>query len=505
VAGRLNTISGRMMLVLLSIHAVLLPAGFFGVLLTVRTGQQEAFIDHARIYARIFADIFEDQQSPQTETEIVRYLDSAVLGGRAVFAVIRLDDAVLSSSLMSPEEAELFHEDFEFGEHGDDVYYLSVPLEINGRDAVLQLGLDETPTLQQIDSVRGTLINLMLLYFFGTLLLATLFSEVLARPLKRLQRDSREIADGDYSRQLTVATRIQEIQDLGRDLETMRSNIVGVNAKLKQEIAEREAAEAEQRQLEARLRHAQRLESIGTLAGGVAHEFNNVLLPLLLYTDLALEDLPPDSPARPYLNRVVSLANRAKGLSEKILTFGRDRGESHRLAIDIGPVVEEAMSMVRALIPATIDIRTDIDGDAGAVLCDAAEIQQLIVNLCSNAFLALQSGGGHITVALDQCDVSEEFARNYARLQAGPHVRLKVTDTGEGMDAATVERIFEPFFTTREVGKGTGLGMSVVHGIVTKHGGEIIVSSVPKLGTTIAVYFPIVATDVPHAEEGRQQ
>ncbi len=494
------------MLVLLGIHAVLLPAGFFGVLMTMKTEQQEAFIDHARIYARIVADIFESQQSPETEQEIIRFLDSVVLGGRSIYAAVHFDDGLLiKSSLMELQETELFAEDFEFGDHGDNVYYLSVPLTINNSEAVLQLGVDETTTLQQISDIRRTLFNIILIYFFTTMLLAALFSAALARPLKRLRRDSRAVADGDYFRNLTVISKISEIHDLGSDLETMRSSIVGVNAQLKQEIADREAAEEEQRQLQAKLRHAQRIESIGTLAGGVAHEFNNVLLPLLLYTELALEDLPADSPAREHLERVVRLANRGKGLSQKILTFGHALGETHRLPVAIAPVVEEALSMTRALIPATVEMRVHIDPLAGDVLCDPAEIQQLLVNLCSNAFLALQPGGGHIAITVERRIVTSSFAAKHARLEPGPYACLTVTDTGIGMDERTVERIFEPFFTTREVGMGTGLGLSVIHGIVTKLNGEIVVSSAPERGTTITVYFPLAEFQASSVEEGRKQ
>jgi signal transduction histidine kinase len=157
---------------------------------------------------------------------------------------------------------------------------------------------------------------------------------------------------------------------------------------------------------------------------------------------------------------------------------------------DIAPIIDEATSMVRALIPSSIDIQLDVQRPAGPMLCDPNEIQQVVVNLCSNAFQSLHSGGGRIKVSLRNCGVSSELAAKYPKLGEGNYVQLTVCDNGEGMDSATIERIFDPFFTTREVGKGTGLGLSVVHGIVVKHEGEIVVSSEPGAGTTIDVYFP---------------
>lgn len=151
--------------------------------------------------------------------------------------------------------------------------------------------------------------------------------------------------------------------------------------------------------------------------------------------------------------------------------------------------------MIRALLPATVDLRADIDPDCGAVMCAPEQVQQLLVNLCNNAYQALSDGSGHIAVSLQQKQVSEQMANRHRDLEAARHVVLEVRDTGKGMDAATQERIFEPFFTTQEVGKGTGLGLSVVHGIVKRHDGEIVVESEPGKGTRFSVYLPLVGED----------
>jgi two-component system cell cycle sensor histidine kinase/response regulator CckA len=197
---------------------------------------------------------------------------------------------------------------------------------------------------------------------------------------------------------------------------------------------------------------------------------------------------------RAKLVRVMELALRAKGLSQQILAFGSRSGEADEAdgaAIDIAPVIEESLSLVRVLIPATVDIQADIKHGLGLVLCDAVQIQQLVLNLCNNAFRSLSRGGGRIQVSVVSDVVDAEFVAQHPRLSEGRHVILTVSDTGVGMDASTVERIFEPFFTTQEVGQGTGLGLSIVHGIVVRHDGEITVSSTPGQGTVIRIYFPL--------------
>jgi signal transduction histidine kinase len=490
MARDLKSLSSRMVLAVLLINAVLLPMLSYGMLTLVRNVQEDFFTDHVRIYSRVFADLLQANDALATEAEIVAGLDSSILGGRCVYAAVNMGGSRLLSSLMEAADGDKFVEDFQFGEHDDGVYYLSIPLQFAETSAVLELGFDEQPTVLDIERARENILTIVFVYLLVTVVLVILLSTLVSRPLRRLRRDSRQVASGDYSRQMSVKSEIFEISELTRDLEHMRSTLVGINDRLEGEIASREVAEAERRKAEIYLRHTHRLQSIGTLAGGVAHEFNNVLLPMLLYTDLALEDLPADSPVRPNLERVMKLANRAKGLSEQILTFGRPAGDALEATPDIAPVIDEAMSMVRALMPANIEIQLDIERPVGPLLCNPNEIQQLVVNLCSNAYQSLLSGRNVIKVVLENSRVTAEFAGKHPKLQEGAYIRLRVSDTGEGMDSATIERIFDPFFTTREVGKGTGLGLSVVHGIVVKHDGEIVVASEVGVGTTIDVYFP---------------
>lgn len=391
---------------------------------------------------------------------------------------------------MNVQDAGLFREDFAFGEHDDDVYYLSLPVSGLAEPAVLKLGYDESPIHEDLVAVRLTLIYVLSAYLLLTLVVAGFMSATIVSPLRWLQTVSRAISSGDVDRELKPDSRLEEISALADDLERMRRNLVGINARLKEEIAERAQAEADRRQLEEQAHHHERLRSLGTLAGGVAHEFNNVLQPMVLYLELALEDLPADSPIAENLLRVQELARRAKGLSQQILTFSRDDSDPRFVTENLAPIAEEAVTMIRALLPATVDLRIDINPDCSPVKCAPEQIQQLLVNLCNNAHQALSDDAGYISVSLGEVQVSDQLASRHSQLDAGQYVLLEVQDTGMGMDPATQERIFEPFFTTHEVGKGTGLGLSVVHGIVERHDGEITVESKPGKGTRFNIFLP---------------
>jgi signal transduction histidine kinase/ActR/RegA family two-component response regulator len=260
---------------------------------------------------------------------------------------------------------------------------------------------------------------------------------------------------------------------------------------VQRDIADRKRAEQENIRLENQLRQAQKLETIGTLAGGIAHDFNNILVPILVYSDLAARSLAQDHPAREDLLEVIESANRAKALVKQILTFSR-QSEQECFPADLAPIVKESLKLMRASLPATIEIRHDVDSQSGAVLADPSQIHQVLMNLCTNAYHAMRDTGGVLAVTLKPCTVDEDLARAHSQLRVGNYIRLSVSDTGKGMERQTVERIFEPFFTTKQVGEGTGLGLSVVHGIVSHCEGAIAVQSEPGKGSTFDVYLPRV-------------
>lgn len=247
---------------------------------------------------------------------------------------------------------------------------------------------------------------------------------------------------------------------------------------------------SERKRLEAQLRQAQKMETIGTLAGGIAHDFNNMLAAMLGYTELAMSDVPATSPVQHYLRAVLTAGQRARDLVRQILAFSRHT-ETARYPVQLHLLIREALSLLRASLPSTIEIRHSLDEHAGAVMTEPVQMHQVLINLCANAEYAMrQTGGGVLEIVLEAVEVDAAALGGTLSLSPGPYVRLTVRDTGPGMTPEVLARIFEPFFTTKGPGEGTGIGLSVVHGIVTSHGGTIAVSSTPGQGTTFAVYLP---------------
>jgi PAS domain S-box-containing protein len=266
------------------------------------------------------------------------------------------------------------------------------------------------------------------------------------------------------------------------------------------DISERKRAESEREKLESQLRRSQKLETIGTLAGGVAHDFNNILTPILGYGEMARFHLDAESPARGDLEQIIQAAHRARDLVRQILTFSR-QGDQERRPVLIQLIVKEALKLIRASLPSTIEIREEIDSNCSPVLCEPTQIHQVLMNLCTNAYFAMRKKGGLLEVRQTTVDVDREFSCLHVNLKEGKYARLTVTDTGCGMDRSTLERAFEPFFTTKEAGEGTGLGLSVVHGIVTAHGGGISVYSEEGTGSSFNVYLPVTETEIEEREE----
>ncbi len=240
------------------------------------------------------------------------------------------------------------------------------------------------------------------------------------------------------------------------------------------------------------LRRAEKMEAIGTLAGGIAHDFNNILGAIVNLTTLAKRQLPSGSRTVLDLDQVLQSAERGKSLVRQILTFSRPEGES-RKPFPPGPIVREVLGLLRPSLPAAITIRETIAETTRAILGDPVKFHQVVLNLCTNAIDALLESGGVITVSLQQRTVAPNDTPPHPSLGVGSYLELRVEDTGPGIPAQVQERIFEPFFTTKCPGRGTGLGLAVVHGIVTQHGGAVILESAPDRGTTFRVFFPIHA------------
>jgi len=276
---------------------------------------------------------------------------------------------------------------------------------------------------------------------------------------------------------------------------------------LLQSLADMLSAHVDRQRTQAQLRQAQRIQSLGTLAGGIAHDFNNVLAAVGGNVELAGRALAADHPAHKHLRRIEQATRRAADLVQRILAFSRQQ-EPRWATVSLQSIVEEVLTLLRATLPASVQIRTAFAADAPSVRADSGQVHQVLMNLGTNAAHAMGERGGVLEVRIALVRLGADAAAIAPELREGRYVRLTVRDTGSGMDRATLERIFEPFYTTKAPGHGTGLGLSVVHGILKSHEAAITVESQMGVGTTFDLYFPAVDPTVtepapPSAEDVR--
>ncbi len=266
-------------------------------------------------------------------------------------------------------------------------------------------------------------------------------------------------------------------------METMASQVGGAILRLR--------TEADKDYLQALLQQSQKMEAIGTLAGGIAHDFNNVLQSIIGYTELTKEDVPEGSLAQSNLQEVFKSAMRAKDMVQQILAFSR-KADTKKNPIKVQSVVMEALKLLRTSIPSTIEIRQNIDADCRLVLADSTQIHQVVMNLATNAYQAMRDEGGVLELTLMEEEISSDDSGQ--DLDPGAYLKLTISDTGHGIGNVVIGKIFEPYFTTKGPGEGTGMGLSVVHGIVRDHGGDIKVYSELGEGTAFHVYLPLIET-----------
>ncbi len=266
------------------------------------------------------------------------------------------------------------------------------------------------------------------------------------------------------------------------------------------DITWRKRAEEDLAMARAQLQQAQKMEAVGTLAGGIAHDFNNILAAISGYTELAAMQIPKGERVHSHLQKVLKACQRAVGLVSQILTFSR-QSDQEKQPVQMGMVVKEALKLLRALLPATIEVRQAIGDSTLRVMADPVQIHQIMMNICTNAAHAMESSGGVLEVTLSQVHMDEKGASANPDLKPGPYVRLTVKDSGHGMSAAVKARIFDPFFTTKEPGKGTGMGLSVVHGIVKDCHGAVTVQSEPGQGAVFQIYLPALQEGGPGSKE----
>ncbi|MBU1169025.1 MAG: response regulator [Proteobacteria bacterium] len=257
----------------------------------------------------------------------------------------------------------------------------------------------------------------------------------------------------------------------------------------------------DQSRLETQLRQAQKMESIGTLAGGIAHDFNNILGAIIGYSQLARYNIKDNEQALHDIDHVLTASNRAKDLVKHILGFSRLTEHSMQ-PIQLHHIVKEALKLIRASLPSTIEIKQNITSYKTSILADPTEIHQVIMNFCTNALHAMEITGGVLEVTLEPVEGDHVDFNEHPGLKPGPHLKLVVSDTGCGIDPRDIERIFDPYFTTKKMGTGTGLGLSVVHGIIKTHGGSIHVWSQPGQGTVMTVMLPRLQSTIEKAASG---
>jgi PAS domain S-box-containing protein len=270
------------------------------------------------------------------------------------------------------------------------------------------------------------------------------------------------------------------------------------------DITENKEAQAQREHLELQLRQSQKMEAIGTLAGGIAHDFNNILGAILGYGELAQQRAPQGSPLRRYLDSVMQAAERARALVDRILSFSRS-GAAERVPVHVQQVVEETLDLLRPSLPINVRLEAELEAACLAVTGDGTRMHQVVMNLCTNAVQAMQEAGGTLRVELDRVDLPMRRTFSRGELAAGPYLRLAVSDSGCGIPPEALDRIFEPFFTTKRVGEGTGLGLSLVHGIVADLGGVIELDTAVGHGTTVSIWLPVCgAVERATAEAPRQ-
>jgi PAS domain S-box-containing protein len=267
------------------------------------------------------------------------------------------------------------------------------------------------------------------------------------------------------------------------------------------DITERKQAEEMRPQFEAQLRQAQRMDAIGSLAGGIAHDFNNILGVMLGYTEMVLMSLKEDDGQKRRLQQVLKAGKRGKDLVSQILSFSRPSPQERR-PVRVNAIVKEALNMLRATLPATIELKMKLAEDHDTILADPTQMHQVIINLFANAAHAMRDQGGVLDISVQPVTLDAKTAAQYHGLAPGPHLSITVKDSGHGMDRDTMEKIFDPFFTTKKMEEGTGIGLAMVHGIIKAHGGAITVQSKEGRGTEFQFYLPRVeATELPGAPE----
>jgi signal transduction histidine kinase len=285
------------------------------------------------------------------------------------------------------------------------------------------------------------------------------------------------------------------VKQSGYDSRGAPKRVVESHTDSSHDLSEKKQVEAHTKQLEKQLQQAQKLEAIGTLAGGIAHDFNNILGVMIGFTDMVLDDVPQGSRIRRDLEKVLRAGYRGKDLVGQILAFSR-QSQDECMPLQLRSIIKEVLKMLRSSLPTTIKIKQKLDADCGLVEADPSQIHQILMNLCTNAYHAMEENGGVLTIELRLAQCLPSGLVDQARETGGRFIELIISDTGAGIPGDIIDLIFDPFFTTKAKGKGTGMGLSIAYGIVKKYNGMITVESAVGSGTVFHIYLPETKREV---------
>lgn len=398
---------------------------------------------------------------------------------------------------------------FEFGDPtSHDLMKKSFSI-FHGKAEIAQVDLYLSHALQNEENKKVILASIFLVLIVALgLMISTkvLLEKLLQSPLNYLLRRIDHISSGDYREkskdflQNEFTTIVEKFNIMAEKIQVRETSLAEMNKELERQINEKAVAEKQKSDLEAQLRQAYKMEAIGTLAGGIAHDFNNLLGVIIGYSEMARDDAPQNSSIAKDLDRVLTASHRAKELVKQILTFSR-QSQVDLTPIATQPIIKESLKLLRSSIPTTIEIKEDIDSECGPILADPTQIHQILMNLCTNAYHAMEDKGGVLSITLKTA--SDEFIPelNTSRRDPGEYLELVVADTGCGIGPDVIDKIFDPYFTTKEVGKGTGMGLSIIHGIVRESGGDIRIKSILGKGTSVHVFFPVAVSNIKETEK----
>lgn len=298
-------------------------------------------------------------------------------------------------------------------------------------------------------------------------------------------------------RESTIISRSGEIRTIAWHNSLLKDEDGNILALLSsgEDTTEATRLKNEQLRLQDQLSQSRKMEAIGTLAGGIAHDFNNILYPIIGYTEMAIADLPKGSPIRSNLKSVFKGALRAKELIRQILTFSRKKSLSKK-PLEVQPVIKEALKLLRSSIPTNIVIHNEIDESARPIMGDPTQVYEIIMNLCTNAYHAMEKEGGQITVRLYEKEITAPLVTEHQQLKPDIYIIIEVEDTGPGISEEIRNQVFEPYFTTKSTGKGSGLGLAVTHGIVSGYGGAIVLEDAAEQGMVFKIYLPVIHNDL---------